>query len=255
MKKRVSLVTGASSGFGLEFCTQLAAAGNDLFITARRGEILKNIKSDLEARYNIKVYTCVANLGSPKGVKTICEKIEHDKLYVSTLINNAGFGYNKYFTDKTSEEWNDLIEVNVQSLVAMTHYFIAHMKKNGGGKILNVSSISAFQPVPTYAVYAASKAFVLLFSEAVRNELKGSQVQISALCPGVSFTGFQERAGVSKKAFVGILSPQKIVSIGLAGLNKNKSVIIPGFLNRFLNFFIRVLPRNVVTLVAKNQVS
>ncbi len=255
MKKTVTLITGASSGFGLEFCRQYAAAGHNLLIVARRGNVLNELKTELEKEHGITVYPCPADLSLPKGLKAIQDKIQHEKLTVDILINNAGFGINRYFTDKSSDEWREMIEVNIQSVVGLSHFIVNHMKKHGGGKILNIASLAGFQPVPTFAVYAATKSFVLHFSEALRSELEGSSVHVSVLCPGFSKTGFQERAGVKNMPNTGALPPVKIVTEGIAGLKKNRAVIVPGGMNKVLVFFQRLLPRDTVTSIAKKQAS
>jgi len=249
---KVALVTGASSGLGADFARELAAKKFDLIITARRKDRLEKLRIEIESEFNVKVDICVADLSTPKGVQKIINKIKKDEIEVHTLINNAGLGYQATFAEKEIEDWETLIQVNVNSLIALTNYFVKPMLARKKGAILNVASVAGFQAIPWFSVYAASKAFVLSFTEGLAKELAGSGVKISALCPGPTKTEFAQVSGSLHMKAPDLIwqSSKEVASSGLKALENNDTVYVPGALNKVQIYGQRLLPRTIVNTIS-----
>ena len=226
------LITGASSGIGREFSRLFAEKGYRLVITARREKNLTELK-EMYTENNIEVIPC--DLGSETGAVYLYNEIKRRNIKVDILINNAGFGLFGEFYETDIEKEKKMIDLNIKALVELSKYFLQEMLERNSGKILNVASIAAFQPGPYMSVYYASKAFVLSFSEALRNEVRNTGVCISVLCPGPVETEFEKSSELTKSKLFSKLKPvtaEKVAYAGYRGLMKNRAVIIPGFFNR-----------------------
>ena len=226
------LITGASSGIGREFSRLFAEKGYRLVITARREKNLTELK-EMYPENNVEVIPC--DLGSEAGAEYLYNEIKKRNIKVDILINNAGFGLFGVFYETDIEKEKKMIDLNIKALVELSKYFLQEMLERDSGKILNVASIAAFQPGPYMSVYYASKAFVLSFSEALRNEVRNTGVNISVLCPGPVETEFEKSSELTKSKLFSKLKPvtaEKVAYAGYRGLMKNRAVIIPGFINR-----------------------
>ncbi|QPQ54697.1 SDR family oxidoreductase [Allosphingosinicella flava] len=250
MARPVTLVTGASSGLGAEFARQCAARGDELVLAARRTDRLEALAAEIGGR----VHVVPADLAEPDGAKMLMERIADEGLTVSTLVNNAGFGLSGAFAALPLDRQREMIDLNVQALTALCHRVLPEMRARREGAILNVASTGAFQPGPHIAVYFATKAYVLSFTEALHQELKNSGIHVTALCPGPTRTEFAQVAGVTSKAFDRFAgSAQDVVAAGLAGLARNRAVVIPGFTNKITaqagRFIPRALMRRIVARI------
>ena len=248
----VVLITGASSGFGTEFSRIFASKGKNLLIIARSEDKLLKLKESLEKKYNIKVYVFAQDLAKADSAKRVSEYVKANNLMVEILINNAGFGDYGKFADSEISKQTQMINLNDRSLVEMTHAFLPAMIKRGRGRILNVASIASFEPGPMMSVYYASKAFVLSFTESLSEELKGTGVTITALCPGPTDTGFSDAAEMPAGRFANIFRFTKPVDVARAGykaLMAGQVIIVPGVLNRLATIAVKLLPRAFVRKV------
>lgn len=235
------LITGATSGIGYEFAKVFAENKFNLIIVARNMQKLKEIKSELEYKYKVNVYVYSKDLSIERECEELCDEIQNDGLKVEILINNAGAGYVGEFLKEDYKCDKDMMQLNMNSLVYITKFFAREMVKNNYGKILNVASTGSYHPGPYTAVYYATKAFVLSFTEAVAEELKNYNISVSALCPGATKTNFSKNAG--KKDNSNAMSPEFVAHKGFKGLMKNKTTIIPGIQYKL---FV-LLPRKIVT--------
>jgi len=236
----VTLITGASAGLGAEFARQCAKRGDDLAVVARRRDRLE----DLAAQIQGKVHIFTADLALPGAAESLLAEVEAEGLAVETLINNAGFGLGGRFATLPLERQREMIDLNVRTLTELCRLVVPGMIERGGGAILNVASTAAFQPGPNMAVYYASKAFVLSFTEALHHELKRSRIKVSALCPGPTATEFFDVAGVSDSILARFSAGAAgVVRAGLRGLDRNKAVVVPGFGNKIGAQSTRFIPR------------
>lgn len=250
----VALITGASLGLGAEFARLFAANGHDLVLTARSRDRLESIRREIEGLHGASVRIIVADLEDPGAPRAIFAEIAAAGIEIDALVNNAGFGKYGFFHESDGDEALRMIRVNVSALVQLTRLFLDGMVARRRGRILNVASTAAFQPGPMQPVYYASKAFVLSFTEAIANELRGTGVTATALCPGPVPTGFQERANVGELRGLRLMmrtSPEEVVRAGFDGMVKGKTVVIPGTLNKVLVLLVRLSPRNLVTAAVR----
>ncbi len=250
----VALITGASMGLGAEFARLFAANGHDLVLTARSADRLASVKREVENLHGASVRIIVADLTDPGAPHAIRDELAGAGVEIDVLVNNAGYGMYGFFHQADRDGVMGLIQVNVNALVLLTRLFIDGMVGRGRGRILNVASTAAFQPGPLQPVYYASKAFVLSFTEAIANELKGTGVTATALCPGPVPTGFQERANVGDVRGLRLImrtTPEQVVREGFDGMIRGRSVVIPGMLNRVLVFLLRFFPRDFVTAMVR----
>lgn len=235
----VTLVTGASAGLGEQFARRCSERGDELVLVARRGDRLEALCSALG-----KAHPIVADLAEPGAAARLIAKVEAMGLQVETLINNAGFGLTGRFAALPVEGQRAMIDLNVAALTELARLVVPAMIERRRGFILNLASTAAFQPGPGFAVYFATKAYVLSLSEALHQELKASGIHVTALCPGPTRTEFGSVAGVTSKSFDRISADAaEVVEAGLAGLARNRAVVVPGLLNKASAQSSRFLPR------------
>jgi len=249
-----ALITGASSGIGLELARFHASKGGDLVLVARNKSKLDEIKTELEKKYNISVYTIGKDLSVAKSAQEVHDQTTKQNIQIDYLINNAGFGDFGMFAESDLDKQLQMISVNITALTSLTHLYLPGMIKKGSGKILNVASTAAFQPGPTMAVYYATKAYVLHFSEAIANELKGSGVTVTALCPGATESGFQSAADMQESKLVKgkkLPSAKEVALYGYKAMMNNRTVAIHGIMNYLMANSVRFAPRGMIVKVAR----
>jgi short-subunit dehydrogenase len=252
LKGRRALVTGASSGLGVAFAKILASWGADLVLTARREENLQALAKTLREAHGVDVKVVVLDLSEPDGATKLWDASEGSGLAVDLLVNNAGGGIHKNFTDVPWEKLLRQLQLNVVSLTELTHRFTRAMLTRGRGWVLNVSSIGAYTPSPTYATYSAGKAYVRDMSEAIAHELRGTPVRVCCLCPGGTLTEFHQAAGheLPKVFRATFMSADDCARIGLDALLSGRRNIISGFSNAVSMFLLRFLPRRLIVALA-----
>ncbi|MBB3934120.1 SDR family NAD(P)-dependent oxidoreductase [Aureimonas phyllosphaerae] len=244
MRKR-ALVTGASSGLGLEFADLLAAQGVDLVLAARRREPMEELAADLRARYGVDVVVLPIDLAAPGAAVRLKETLDASSTHIDILVNNAGYGLHGEFLDTPVERTADMIQLNVTALTELSYVFGQDMAARGSGKILLVASLLAYQPVPGFAAYAATKSYVLSFGEALHDELRERGVVVTTLCPGHTETGFDAAADapVSPMLRRMTMKPRPVAEAGLDALSRGKASVIAGFMNKLVAFSNRLTPR------------
>ena len=237
--KPVTLITGASAGLGAEFARQCAARGETLALLARRRDRMEALKAELGG----EVHIFAADLALPGAPADLLAQIEAQGLTVDTLINNAGFGLGGDVAEAHPERLTGMIDLNVRALTELTRAVLPGMLARGRGAILNVASTAAFQPGPHMAVYYATKAYVLSFTEALHQEMKGRPVRVTALCPGPTQSEFFDVAEVTGMLPRMAVPVEGVVTAGLRGLAKGKAIVIPGAKNKIFAQGSRLLPR------------
>lgn len=251
-----AVITGASSGIGQAFAERFAADGINLVLTARSSQILTTTAARLEKDFGVKTIIFVADLTDFETAKKLVQVVEHAKIRVKYLINNAGFGQYGAFLMTEWEREQAMIDLNITALTYLAKRFALSMKLESEAYIVNLASVAAFFPGPNMAVYYASKAYVLHLSEALSQELSGTGVHVMALCPGPTATKFSQAASAETTTlFKGNLpSAKQVVAYGYRAMKKGKKVAIYGWRNRLGIFMVRLMPRTVVTkLVARFQ--
>ena len=246
---KTALITGASSGIGFELAKEFAANKNNLLLVARNGAKLKEMAEDLSNKYGVMVNTLALDLSELNSAQMVFEYCQKNSLQIDYLINNAGFGDFGFFAESKWDKQLQMINLNITTLTHLTHLFLPTMIKNKYGKIMNVASTAAFQPGPTMSVYYATKAFVLHFSEAIANELEGTGVTVTALCPGPTESGFQSAAALEESKLVKgkkLPSSAVVAQYGYQALMNGKKVAIHGVLNAIMAKAIGFVPRGMV---------
>ncbi len=239
---RTALITGASSGIGEAFARELASRQMNLVLVARSEDKLQAIATQLRDRHSISVEVITADLSREGASSQVYKEVQSRQLHVDLLVNNAAFGTHGTFESISPDRNHRQVMLNVVSVVDLTHAFIPDMLAKGEGSIINIGSTAAFYPLPRQAVYAASKAFVLSFSEALWSEYRKRGIKVLALCPGATNTNFFNTMG--RDVVMGKHSPQQVVRVGLSALEGDRHYVIPGFKNSFeSNILPRLLPR------------
>ncbi|KZE67180.1 short-chain dehydrogenase [Fictibacillus phosphorivorans] len=248
---KTALITGASSGIGLEFANLLAKDGYHVVLTARNEKRLNEIANGLRAKHGIEVTIFSKDLSLADAAEELTAEILAKGIEIDILINNAGFAAYGPFDETSWKDEKDMLQVNITALTTLTKQLLPGMIKRNRGKILNVASTAAFQPGPLMAVYYATKAYVLSFSEAIDYELRHTNVSVTALCPGATATNFEKRASLeSSRLFQsGTMNAQDVALSGYNALMKEKAVEVPGFKNKALANIVRFLPRKTVLKV------
>ncbi len=247
--KKTALITGPTSGLGLEFTHLLAKDQYDLIVVSRNEEQLVKIKADFP---QLTVTVISKDLSKPGAVKEVVEEIRAKQLQVDVLINNAGYGLRGKFDELDVSKQIEMIQLNITALTELTHAFLPEMKLRKSGKILNVASTAAFLPGPMMAVYFATKAYVLSFSEALVEELSGTGVTVTTLCPGATKTNFGAVANVEQtKMFTGAMKASTVAAQGYEAMHQGKRVVITGTTNKASAVAAKFFPRSMTTKVAK----
>ncbi len=244
-----TLITGASGGIGHDLALLAAADGRNLVLVARSVEKLEELAVTIMESNKTEVITIDVDLSDAAGVNILIAEITKKGIQIDTLINNAGFGDFGDFAKADLSKNMEMIRLNISALTQLCHFVLEGMLDAGSGKIMNVASTAAFMPGPGMAVYYASKAYVLSFSEALTRELKGTGVTVTTLCPGPTDTGFASSAGLGKSLMHRILPPATSIEVAKAGykaMMKGKAIEIPGFTNKLSAMSPRFTPRSMV---------
>ncbi len=233
--KGYALITGASKGIGKSIADVLARQGYNLLLVARSAGELEQVSAAIENKHKVTIHYLAVDLSNVDGVQRVVNWVSNLNVPLSVLINNAGYGVFGKFTDRQLNEQINMLDLNINAVISLTHQLLPALQANPSSYILNVASTAAYQAVPALAVYAASKAFILSYSRGLRYELKDTTVSVSCLCPGPTATNFAHRAGMDSLAELAEkfnMPPDEVAEIGIKGLFNKKAEIIPGFLNR-----------------------
>jgi short-subunit dehydrogenase len=244
------LITGASSGIGADLARQLAERGYNVTLTARRRERLEELADELREAHDVHVDVETCDLGDEDERKKLIAKLQKGEREVVGVCNNAGFGKVGRFLNLELDSELSVVKLNVEAVHHLTAAFLPRMVEQGSGAILNVASTAAFQPLPGFATYAASKAFVHSFSEAIHSEVAGSGVSVTSLCPGFTKTEFEEAAGAEEQAqkLPGFtwMESEDVARQGVEGMVSGKRSVVPGMINKVTSTSGRFLPRTVL---------
>ena len=253
---KAALITGASGGIGLELAHVMAKEKHNLVLVARSIDKLNQLADELIQTHGIKVKAYKADLSHSEEIENLYQQTQNDDVEISYLINNAGFGEYGNFMENDWKKLNSMMQLNMVSLVHLTSLYSKNMVSSKFGKIMNVASTAAFMPLPYFAVYAATKAFVLNYSQAIASELKEHGITVTALCPGLTGTGFIDAANMGNTKFLdkaksGMATPEEVAEYGYEAMMKGKTVAVHGMVNSIMAQSSRFLPRDLVTKIAK----
>lgn len=253
--RKVALVTGASSGIGEALCRIFAREGYEVCLVARSEPKLQSLKQEIESQYSSQAHYLPIDLSIESSWQKLYEWTQEITPSLDVLVNNAGFGdYGPFEKTKLSKELQ-MVDLNIKALTALTKLFLKDMLKARRGQILNVASTAAFQPGPLMAVYYATKAYVLSFSEAIATELKGTGVSVTALCPGPTQSGFEQAAAIKKEVLLFkknfIATSESVAEYAYQALKRRQTVAIHGKVNWLLVQSIRAMPRKITTLIVQ----
>lgn len=249
MKNEFALVTGASKGIGRSIALELAKAGYHLLLVARSAGDLQQLAVQIQQDYGKQVFYLPADLSAGNAASAVANWANTHTSQLSVLVNNAGFGLWGDFEKLALPEQMNMLSLNINIVVELTHQLLPVLKQQDQAYILNLSSTAAYQAVPTLALYAASKSFILSYSRALRYELKSTTVSVSCLCPGPTDTGFAKRAGLDLLADLAEkfnMSPEIVAKTGIKGMFRKKAEIVPGFLNKLSAFAATHLNKSLV---------
>jgi hypothetical protein len=248
------LITGASGGIGHELAKLFARDRCNLVLVARSVEKLNQVAAELQGQFGVSVKVVALDLAAPLANKFLFDQLQREAVSIDILINNAGFGAFGKFADMNESEILGQIQLNITALTHLTRLFLPQMLARRCGRIMNVASTAAFQPGPLMAVYYATKAYVLSFSEALANEVAGSGVSVTCFCPGATDTNFQKRAGIENSRLfkkIGAMNVETVARDGYRGLMEGRAVVISGTRNRLVAESVRFAPRKWVTAVSR----
>jgi uncharacterized protein len=252
-EKKYTLITGASAGIGKAMAVECAKRGQNLILVALQNSGLAEAAAPLQQQYGVDVKALELNLTAPHAIQYLYDWCHQQQLKINVLINNAGIGNYSIFQQSAYVDYQSMIQLNVNTVVALTHLFVPKLRENETAYILNVGSFASLMPLPYKSVYAATKSFVLTFSRSLQMELKPYNIHVSCLCPGPTSTQSMRNRNQSKKLGEGILlkTPEEVAHSAITGLFKKKGLIIPGWKNRFLIRLGRILPFSVKTYILK----
>ncbi len=247
-----ALITGASAGLGAEFAEQFAARGADLVLVARREDRLRELAGRLASRYGITATPIALDLARPDAAADLRRALEQRGIVVQTLVNNAGFGMKGAFVDADAERTAQMVQVNVAALVAITREFLPDLVADGRGALVNIASSAAYQPCPSMAVYGATKAFVLSFTEALAHETRGSGLRVVAVSPGATRTEFFDVVGTEDAAVGRFQTPAQVVSLAVRELDRRKPrpSVVSGRANALNARLATLMPRRLTLAVS-----
>ena len=246
---KATLITGASGGIGEAFARRLAAEKHNLVLAARTETKLAALCDELMLEHRITAHYVALDLTEFEADRRLFDETERHGFEIDWLINNAGFGSMGDFAELELARELEMINLNITSLVALTHRYLQKMRERRGGVVINVSSTASFQPIPFMATYAATKAFVTSFSEAVAEENRPFNIQVTALCPGPTDTNFFDAADAQAFAMKGMQTPEAVVEAALNGVNRGKSTVVSGWKNYVGSVIGALAPNSVVTRV------
>ena len=251
---KTGIVTGGASGLGFEFSKLLARDSHDLILIDRHERMLSEAKEQIVNRFSISVDTIVCDLSKPQIAYEIFSKI--GRRNIDVLVNNAGFGIFGFFSETEWHLEEEMIMLHVLTNTHLTKLILKKMLQKGHGKIVNISSLAAFQPGPLMSVYYATKAYILSLSEALANEVRGTGVTVTAICPGRIKTNFQRTLALHSKVKQSAskfytISTERIAASGYKAMQAGKTIVIPGFFNRVLAWLPRILPRAVSAMIVR----
>jgi len=251
-----ALITGASSGLGPEFADLLAAHKVNLVLAARRQDAMEKVASDLRRKYGVDVLVEAVDLAAPGAANGLKCSLDARSVTVDILLNNAGYGLHGDLLETPIECTANMIQLNITTLTELTYLFGSDMAKRRSGHILLVASLMAFQPVPSYAAYAATKSYVLALGEALHDELRPHGVVVTTLCPGHTATGFDEAAGATPSALLRLLTmkPRPVAASGIRALFQGKAMVVAGLSNKMIAFSNRLAPRSMQRATVKRIV-
>jgi uncharacterized protein len=252
---RTALITGASGGIGMELALEMASHGHSVVLVARSVDKLARLAEEIKTRYSVEVHLIGKDLSIPGSAAELYAEVQRLGLKIDILVNNAGFGLFGFFSETDWKKEEEMINLNMLALTHLTKLFLPDMIKAKYGKVLNVASTAAFQPGPTMAVYYATKSYVLFFSEAIANELEGTGVTVTALCPGPTTSGFQDAAALGESKLVKgkkLPSAAEVAKYGYAAMMKGKQVAIHGAGNAMLANIVRFIPRSLVVKMVRS---
>lgn len=252
IKHKTALITGASSGIGKALAYELAAQGTNLILTARSKATLEEIAADISKIHPVSIHLFTEDLAQPGAAARLTQQIQHAGLQVDILINNAGFGKWNGFLSESLQAYSDMMQLNMNALVELTYLLLPDMVARKSGAVINVASTGAFQPCPYIAVYCASKAFVLSFSEALHGEFTERGITVQTLCPGNTQTGFQSIAGANTSGMPSV-GPEVVAKTAIRALKKGSMTVIPGLANYLQTWLARLMPRTIVVKVVKRM--
>lgn len=251
-----ALITGASGGIGMELAKVFARHGHSLVLVARSQDKLRQLAGELESSFGVQALVIALDLAAPGAPASLYAQLQQRQVTVDYLVNNAGFGHFGFFGQTEWEKEEQMIHLNVMALTDLTRLFLPPMVARGKGKILNVASVAAFVPGPLMAVYFATKAYVLSFSEAIANELQGTGVEVTALCPGPTDSGFAGAAAAQDSDMFArskLASSQQVAEYGYQAMMSGKRVAVHGLLNKLTVFSARLAPRRLVTALVRRM--
>jgi len=252
LKGKTSLITGASSGLGVDFARELAQRGADLILTARRKERLEGVAQEMREAYGVRADVIALDLGESTAPQRLYDSVKELGCEVDILVNNAGFGVYGPFSDTPWDRTAQMLQLDIISLTHLTKLFLDEMIKRNSGYVLQVASAAAYQATPNYAAYAAAKSYVLHFGEALHHELRNTNVKISVLSPGVTATEFFQVSGQGTSLFqrVAVMDSPTVARIGIKAMLAGKASKIAGVMNAFSAFGVRFIPRSVQRTLA-----
>lgn len=252
IRGKTALVTGASSGLGVDFATILAEHGCNLVLVARREDRLRTLATDLTKRHGVQAQAIAMDLSPLGAAEALYDRLAAQNLAVDVLINNAGFGIHGPFLDTPWEREEEMLRLDIVSLVHLTKLFVRDMVKRDDGYVLQIASIGAYQPTPTYATYSAAKAFVLSFGEALNYELRHTRVKMAVLSPGVTATEFLAVAGNRHSLFqrLTMMQSRPVAEIGIAAMLRGRPSKVAGAMNALTAWSLRFVPRRLQAVMA-----
>jgi short-subunit dehydrogenase len=251
--RTTALITGATSGIGYELSRILAEKGYDLVLVARNEESLNHISEEFRTRHGIRARAIPMDLAGPSAPEELHQRLSAEGIQIDVLVNSAGIAVHGKFSESSAEHQRNLIQLNIAAPTQPCRLFGADMARRGSGRILNVSSTAAFQAGPFLSTYYASKAYLLLFSEALHQEFKKEGVTVTALCPGPTRTEFFRRNDISRTGLDRsplMMAADRVAEAGFSAMMAGKPLAIPGVMNKLLVFLVRLSPRRVAASVA-----
>lgn len=253
MPKYTVLVTGASSGIGMALARVFAQHGHSLILLARSRQVLESLSLELQTQYKVSAEVLEADLADPQGPENVVQEVRRRNLQVDVLVNNAGFGLMGPHAELDLRRQLEMVQVNITSLVHLTRLLLPEMLARNTGGVLNVASTAAFQAGPNMAVYYATKAFVLSYTESLHEEVAATQLHVSCLCPGPTNTGFGAAADMEGARLfkLGAQSASAVAEVGFAAFQNNRTIAISGFKNMVLAFLVKLSPRSVTRRIAQ----